>query len=47
MRRDDLELLVGAILKSFIGAPAAELRQVAKSRPLHVFVRYFHDQLWS
>src|ERR1700754_2975754 len=45
MRRDNLELLVGAVFRGFVGAPTSEVREMTETRALHVFIRDFNDEL--
>src|SRR5213078_3993047 len=39
VRRDDFELIEGALLRLLVEPPAAKLRCVAKTRPLHMVKR--------
>src|SRR5204863_6326997 len=45
VRRDDLQLIVAAVDRTFVGAPALEYRGVPEPRPLHVVVLHFADPL--
>src|SRR5262249_56890777 len=45
LRSDHLELREGAIAGTLVGAPAPELRGMAKARALHVIVGDFDHQL--
>ena len=47
MRRDDLELRVGAVARRLVRPPAPELRGVAEARALHVVVGDLDDELGS
>src|SRR5262249_51865393 len=43
--RRDLELIVAAVARRLVGAPAHELRRVPEARALHVIVRDLADAL--
>src|SRR2546427_12880088 len=45
MRRNDLELVVGAVARFLVRAPSSELRGVTEPAALHVVVGYFDHQL--
>src|SRR5712675_2461597 len=45
LRRYDLELIEGAVARTLVIPPPAELRRVSKATPLHVVVRDFDDEL--
>src|SRR5262249_26531837 len=45
LRRDHLELCVGARARVFVRSPAAELRRVSEARALHVVVADLGDEL--
>src|SRR5689334_9307798 len=47
MRRYDLELLVGAVARFLVKAPASKLRRMPKPIALHVVVSHFDNQLRS
>src|SRR5207248_1889837 len=45
VRRDDFELIEGALLRLLVEPPAAKLRCVAKTRPLHMVISDLDHQL--
>src|SRR5436190_9803775 len=47
VRRDDFELIEGALLRLLVEPPAAKLRCVAKTRPLHMVISDRDHQVGS
>src|SRR5882672_7521794 len=44
LRRNDLELSIGAVVRLFVAPPSAKLRRMTKAVPLHVVVCDFDHQ---